>query len=147
MGQQQLLLVILVTIIVGIATVVAMNTFASAADAAARDSLRLDLVSIGSAAQGFYMRPAMLGGGGRSFTNIDFTKFAFSGRPASEDDPLVRVNENGTYVISGVTDDEFIVTGTISDQRGTTASARVCPRNVRMGEIGYGTAPLPPACM
>jgi len=88
----------------------------------------------------------MLGGGGRSFTGIDFTQFAFSGRPAAEDDPLIRVNENGSYVISGVASDEFIVTGTISDQQGTTASVRVCPRNVRMGDIGYGTAPAPPAC-
>lgn len=40
MGQQQLLLVILVTIIVGIATVVAINTFSSAADSANLDAVR-----------------------------------------------------------------------------------------------------------
>ena len=55
MGQQ--LLVILVKIIVGIATVVAINTFGSAADFAAQDSVRQDLASIAASAQGYYMRP------------------------------------------------------------------------------------------
>ncbi|MDZ7715010.1 MAG: hypothetical protein U5J95_02240 [Balneolaceae bacterium] len=46
MGQQQLLLVILVTIIVGIATVVAINTFSSASDSANVDAVRGDLLNI-----------------------------------------------------------------------------------------------------
>jgi len=57
MGQQQLLLVILVTIIVGIATVVAINTFGSAADAANIDAVRNDVAAIASGAQGYYMKP------------------------------------------------------------------------------------------
>ncbi|MDZ7757448.1 hypothetical protein [Rhodohalobacter sp.] len=72
MGQQQLLLVILVTIIVGIATVVAINTFGSAADSANVDAVRQDMASIAAAAQGYYMKPQMLGGGGRKFDGIDF---------------------------------------------------------------------------
>ena len=48
MGQQQLLLVILVTIIVGIATVVAINTFGTAADNANIDAVRNDMTAIAS---------------------------------------------------------------------------------------------------
>ena len=62
MGQQQLLLVILVTIIVGIATVVAINTFGTAADNANIDAVRNDMTAIASGAQSYYMKPAMLGG-------------------------------------------------------------------------------------
>jgi len=50
MGQQQLLLVILVTIIVGIATVVAINTFGAAADSANLDAVRQDMGSIAASA-------------------------------------------------------------------------------------------------
>ena len=70
MGQQQLLLVILVTIIVGIATVVAINTFSSASDSANVDAVRNDLLNIAASAQQYYMKPDALGGGGNSFDGI-----------------------------------------------------------------------------
>jgi Tfp pilus assembly protein PilE len=97
MGQQQLLLVILVTIIVGIATVVAINTFGSAADSANVDAVRLDLASIAASAQGYYMKPEMLGGGSRSFTGITFHNIAFAGTVTSNTEAE---NENGTYRLS-----------------------------------------------
>jgi hypothetical protein len=44
MGQQQLFIVILVTIIIGLATVVAVNTFKSAAEEANYDAIRQDIL-------------------------------------------------------------------------------------------------------
>jgi len=99
MGQQQLLLVILVTIIVGIATVVAINTFGSAADAANLDAVRNDVAAIASAAQGYYMKPAMLAGGGRTFTGVTFNDFGFAANGISGDG-LTAQNENGRYVLT-----------------------------------------------
>ncbi|MEX0639177.1 MAG: hypothetical protein WD094_01850, partial [Balneolaceae bacterium] len=92
MGQQQLLLVILVTIIVGIATVVAINTFGTAADSANLDAVRQDVAQIAAASQSFYMKPTMLGGGGRSFSAVTFNDFAFAASDIS-DDCLTAVNE------------------------------------------------------
>ena len=100
MGQQQLLLVILVTIIVGIATVVAINTFGSAADSANVDAVVIDAAQISSSAQGFYMKPEMLGGGSRSFAGVTFNDFAFPAAGISGDG-LTAQNENGFYTISG----------------------------------------------
>src|SRR5690554_5364639 len=102
MGQQQLLLVILVTIIVGIATVVAINTFSSASDNANIDAVNQDLATFAASAQGYYMKPTMLGGGGNSFANISFKKIAF---PASSDNisgtgDVIAFNDNGLYTIS-----------------------------------------------
>ena len=102
MGQQQLLLVILVTIIVGIATVVAINTFGTAADSANVDAVVIDAAQISSAAQGYYMKPAMLGGGSRSFEGVTFNDFAFPAAGIS-DDGLVAQNENGYYELVGTT--------------------------------------------
>ena len=65
MGQQQLLLVILVTIIVGIATVVAINIFGTASDQANKDAIRQDLLTAASQVQAIYARPVLMGGAGR----------------------------------------------------------------------------------
>ena len=100
MGQQQLLLVILVTIIVGIATVVAINTFGSAADQANIDAARQDLASIASSAQGFYMKPEMLGGGSRSFEGLTFAGISVPGNIQDPTTSLIITNENGTYVLT-----------------------------------------------
>ncbi len=109
MGQQQLLLVILVTIIVGIATVVAIDTFSGAASAANLDAVRQDVASISGGAQGFYLKPKMLGGGGSDFTDITFNTIAFAADSVSSDG-LKAINANGIYVISGGNTTQFTLT-------------------------------------
>lgn len=98
MGQQQLLLVILVTIIVGIATVVAINTFSSSADSANLDAVRNDIASIAASAQGYYIKPTMLGGGGNSFANVTFNNIAFAADTVDAAGTNA-FNANGRYVI------------------------------------------------
>ncbi|MDX1590605.1 MAG: hypothetical protein R3283_01500 [Balneolaceae bacterium] len=125
MGQQQLLLVILVTIIVGIATVVAINTFGAAADSANLDAVRQDVAQIAAAAQGYYMKPDMLGGGGRSFDGITFNDIAFAASGVSADG-LTAENENGRYVLPAIADgtnaQTFDVTAYPSSGEGYTPS-------------------------
>ena len=70
MGQQQLLLMILVTIIVGIMTVVAISIFSNARDESINDLIRQDLMEAASIGQMYYRRHQVLGGGGESFNNI-----------------------------------------------------------------------------
>ena len=98
MGQQQLLLVILVTIIVGIATVVALNVFGTQADEANRDAVRQDILSAAANAQGFYIRPEMMEGGAYSFDDSSGEELTIEalGIPGSEEGGNW-VNENGTY--------------------------------------------------
>src|SRR5690554_3090233 len=116
MGQQQLLLVILVTIIVGIATLVAINTFSSANESANVDAVRQDVITFASSAQGYYMKPTMLGGGGNSFNGITFKQVAF---PAKNEDiaanGLSAFNSNGLYTIS--TDDTTLTVTAIPSSR------------------------------
>ncbi len=69
MGQQQLLLIILGVIIVGIAVVVGLNVFQANSVQANRDAVIADLNTLGSMAQQYYKKPAELGGGGNAFTN------------------------------------------------------------------------------
>jgi len=68
MGQQQLLLIVLGVIIVGIAVVVGINVFTASAQSANRDAVIADLTNLSSMAQQFYRKPTALGGGGNTFT-------------------------------------------------------------------------------
>jgi Tfp pilus assembly protein PilE len=68
MGQQQLLLIVLGVIIVGIAVVVGINVFTASASSANRDAITADLTNLSAMAQQFYRKPVALGGGGNVFT-------------------------------------------------------------------------------
>jgi Tfp pilus assembly protein PilE len=68
MGQQQLLLIVLGVIIVGIAVVVGINVFSASAASSNREAITADLTNLASMAQQFYRKPLALGGGGNSFT-------------------------------------------------------------------------------
>jgi len=68
MGQQQLLLIVLGVIIVGIAVVVGINVFTASASSSNRDAITADLTNLSAMAQQFYRKPTALGGGGNTFT-------------------------------------------------------------------------------
>lgn len=121
MGQQQLLLVILVTIIVGIATVVAINVFSTSAASANRDSVRQDVLTIASAAQAYYWRPSMMDGGNSSFSGMTFRDINFPAETIS-DDNLSAYNLNGTYAINTDAGSTFTVTAYPSSDPNYSAS-------------------------
>ncbi len=94
MGQQQLLLIILGVIVVGIAVAVGITMFSDNAVSANKDAVVNDLVNLASRAQQYYRRPQALGGGGGSFVGLtaDAAGLAKLTSKAS--------NSNGTYNIS-----------------------------------------------
>ena len=70
MGQQQLLLIVLGVIVVGIAVVVGINLFNANAVSSNRDGVVSDLNNLGAMAQQFYKKPISMGGGGNTFTGF-----------------------------------------------------------------------------
>jgi len=91
MGQQQLLLIILGVIVVGIAVAVGITMFSDSAINANRDALSNDLVNLASRAQQFYRRPTSLGGGGNSFSLLTTSAITLlTNNPT---------NANGSYTI------------------------------------------------
>jgi hypothetical protein len=77
MGQQQLLLIVLGVIIVGIAIVVGINLFNANAEESAKDTLVSEGINLGALAQQYYKKPVALGGGGNSFTTSNGALAAF----------------------------------------------------------------------
>ena len=67
MGQQQLLLIVLGVIVVGIAVLVAIFIFQANAIDAKRNNVLNETMTLASMAQQYYIRPKILGGGGTSF--------------------------------------------------------------------------------
>jgi len=70
MGQQQLLLIALGIIVVGIAVVVGMSQFSTSAAESNRDLLFSELNFISAVARAHYKKPVDMGGGGNSFANF-----------------------------------------------------------------------------
>ncbi len=94
MGQQQLLLIVLSVIIVGIAVVVGINMFNDQAASSNLDAITADLVNLASRAQQHHRRPTAMGGGGGSFELLEASA---AGLAYLTTQPT---NENGTYNIS-----------------------------------------------
>ncbi|MCZ7615391.1 MAG: hypothetical protein M5T52_18070 [Ignavibacteriaceae bacterium] len=76
MGQQQLLLIVLGVIIVGIAVVVGINLFNANAETSTQDSIVSQGTNIGAMAQQYFKKPTSMGGGGNSFTDFGYQSLA-----------------------------------------------------------------------
>lgn len=87
MGQQQLLLIVLGIIIVGVAIIVSINVFTANSEESAKDAILSDSITLGAIAQQYFRRPRPLGGGSTSFENWSIP-------------PSMDTTDNGIYIIS-----------------------------------------------
>jgi len=94
MGQQQLLLIVLSVIIVGIAVVVGIQMFSASAASSNLEAVTSDLLNLASRAQQYYVKPTGLGGGGNSFAGLSADASGMAKLTARS------TNDNGTYTIS-----------------------------------------------
>ena len=154
MGQQQLLLVILVTILVGIATVVAINVFGDAAIQANRDAVRQDLLTASAQAQAIWARPNALGGVQGEFDDDDAVADAqfvrLLGIPGSVSG-LVITNENAQYTVARTSADLMTISAvplsyghnlTMTIERLSTAAPDGGFWRVSYIDAGAGTEPI-----
>ncbi len=70
MGSQQILMIVLGVVVVGIAVAISLLFFDQSAEQSSRDALAQDCLKLASNAQGYFQTPAMLGGGNNSFDGI-----------------------------------------------------------------------------
>lgn len=87
MGQQQLLLIVLGVILVGVAVVLGIKYFNVGAESGAKDELVAHTVTIAAQMQEYYKKPTTMGGGGNNFSGFTL--------PAHMDSTA-----NGTYAVT-----------------------------------------------
>jgi Tfp pilus assembly protein PilE len=122
MGQQQLLLLVLAVIIVGIAIVVGITMFRAQSASANLDAVTNDLMNLASRAQQYWVRPTSMGGGGGDFTGGGtglMTLAQLTPQPT---------NDNGTYSLGALTTTTAIING-VGTQNGDGVGGN-CAANV-----------------
>ncbi len=105
MGQQQLLLIVLGVIIVGIAIVVGINLFNANAESSAKDGVVSDCTNLAAMAQQFYKKPVAMGGGGNSFSTAN-------GAPAAWSIPALLEHRKWNICTAAVLTQSVTITGT-----------------------------------
>ena len=106
MGQQQLLLIILGVIIVGIAIAAGVTLFGSSSISSNRDAIINDLENLAANAYQYKARPTTMGGGGGSYTGYQVPS-------------VLRPNENATYNTSSVSAGTISFVATSAQGYGT----------------------------
>ena len=102
MGQQQLLMIVLAIIIVGIAIAISVQLFRSNAVEAKRDVLIEETSSLAAMAIQYYKKPQEMGGGGKSFMGWTIP-------------PQMIQTVNGNFMTSAVSPTQVVITGTGSE--------------------------------
>jgi hypothetical protein len=110
MGQQQLLLIILGVIVVGIAIGVGITMFSASSVSANKDGLINDLNNLAANAYQFRIRPATMGGGNYSYTNYVIPQ-------------KLRTNSNGSYTTTVVATGSITFKATSSQKATNTVTA------------------------
>lgn len=105
MGQQQLLLIILGVIIVGIAVAVGITLFQDNAVSSNKDAMTNDMMHLAAKARHFYSRPTSMGGGGHSFTGLTADAAGMLKLVTAQ----FSNNSNGTYTIKTAGDNASVV--------------------------------------
>ncbi|MEO8232297.1 MAG: hypothetical protein ABI638_08435 [Ignavibacteriota bacterium] len=116
MGQQQLLLIVLGVIIVGIAVVVGINLFNANARESAKDTMVSEATNLGAMAQQYFKKPVALGGGGNTFVGFTSAKL-----PAN-----LLTTSTATYALTGQSTTNCTITGTPSVASGYSGFTVVC---------------------
>lgn len=138
MGQQQLLLLVVGIVIVGLAVVVGIQAFGENQRKATLDALVNDTVRIAADAQAWVLKPSVFGGGNGVPTNVTLEKMGYTVTSGQY------TNANATYAMSGAA--TAIVIGG-SNAAGTAhVAAAVYGTSPQCIATAVGsTAPGPPA--
>jgi hypothetical protein len=112
MGQQQLLMIVLAIIIVGLAIAISISLFRANAIEAKRDILIEETSSLGTMALQYYKKPTELGGGGTSFLGFTIP-------------PQMVTTANGNFMTASVQANTITITGTGSEVVTGSDSIRV----------------------
>ncbi len=115
MGSQNLLLILLGFVIVGVAVYVGMGYFSQKAASSARDAMMTELGTIANDALAFYARPKSMDGGNKSFTgykaNANWRWVTPTTAPRDYKGAFLLATGNGTYSVLSVAATYIVLEG------------------------------------
>jgi hypothetical protein len=112
MGQQQLLLIILGVIIVGIAIAVGLSLFSAQSVQANKDAITNDLNNLAANAYQYRIRPSAMGGGNNSYTGYSIPS-------------KLQTNENASYTIVSNSGAGIVLMGTSIQNASNTGQVSI----------------------
>ena len=131
MGQQQLLLLVLGIVIVGLAVVVGIQAFSENQKQANADQMVNDAIRIASDAQAWKLKPSAFGGGASAsnWTGLDFGQIGYTVgdqglHPGTDAEADQYENLNAVYDMAG-SGANLTITGTSFDGAGTALNTVV----------------------
>ncbi len=142
MGQQQLLLLVLGIVIVGLAVVVGIQAFGENQKKSNQDALVNDGVRFASDAQAWALKPEAFGGGSGAFTGLTWQDLGYEVSGSTYE------NLNGEWAAPVVVGAEEITFAGFNDQANNAVAIRVCgmsSRDIRTA-VGSGATVPAPAC-
>jgi hypothetical protein len=98
MGSQQMLIVIIGVLLVGLAIAIGITMFTDNASSSNRDAIANDLAAQASSAQAYQKRPKSIGGGGGSFAGFHLSSGSTT-------------NDNGVFSVSSATSSSVTIQG------------------------------------
>jgi len=146
MGQQQLLLLVLGIVIVGLAVVVGIQAFGENQKKSNQDALVNDGVRFASDAQAWGLKPDAFGGGSGSFEGITWQDLGYEVSGATY------VNLNGEWLqpaVSGTGTTATLLFSGENVQANNAVSIRVCgmrSSDIRTAVGSITDSPTAPAC-
>jgi hypothetical protein len=140
MGQQQLLLLVLGIVIVGLAVVVGIQAFGENQKKSNQDALVNDGVRFASDAQAWALKPAAFGGGSGAFTGLTWQDLGY------EISGTTYNNLNGTWLAPSIISGTEVLFSGSNTQANNEVEIRVCgmrSQDIRtsVGSIGEASAP------
>ena len=122
MGQQQLLLIILGVIIVGIAIAVGISMFTAGSVQSNKDAIINDLNNLAANAYQYRIRPSSMGGGSGSYTGYVLST-------------ILSTNDNAVYTAQNVTASAVTFRGTSSQGYGYVQA--ICDTVGKLGTFTF----------
>ncbi len=141
MGQQQLLLLVLGIVIVGIAVVAGIQAFSEGKTKATSDAAVSDAMRIITDLQAWYLKPTAFGGGGEDSTKWAGIKYSSIGlNPAADGgaDAAKYETVNGCFTLAGVSGKATVTIYTRS--AGACATAKMADAIVKNASTTNGVA-------
>lgn len=134
MGQQQLLLLVLGIVIVGIAVVAGIQAFSEGKDKAKQDAAVTDAMRIISDTQAWKLKPQAFGGGDNGTPAADFTGVNLKalGYPVSTS-TSVYVTTNGCFSLAGATTGATI--GVFSTSAADSNATTACTATLKIADV------------